>query len=60
MNEKEKSSIMRLSMAMPKLDKEKQSYVLGIAEGMVIMKDSKKEKERAGDLEGRGEDVFIT
>lgn len=47
-------------MAMPKLDKEKQSYVLGIAEGMVIMKDSKKEKERAGDLERRGEDVFIT
>lgn len=44
MSEKEKDLIKRISDAIPKLDKEKQNYVLGVAEGMVIMKDSLKER----------------
>jgi hypothetical protein len=32
MSEKEKDLIVRISKAIPKLDKEKQSYVLGVAE----------------------------
>lgn len=40
MSEKEKSIIKRLSRTIPKLDKDKQNYILGIAEGMAIMKDT--------------------
>lgn len=36
MSEKEKDLIVRISKAIPKLDKEKQSYVLGVAEGMIL------------------------
>lgn len=39
MSEKEKSIINRLSMALPKLNREDQKYVLGIAEGMVLVKE---------------------
>lgn len=48
MSEKEKNIIRRLSDTIPKLDREKQNYVLGIAEGMVIAKEtagSEREKE---------------
>lgn len=45
MSEKEKDIIRKLSDTVPKLDKEKQSYILGVAEGMVIAKDDRKEKE---------------
>lgn len=48
MSEKEKSIIRQLSYTIPKLDKEKQNYILGIAEGMVIAKEaagSGREKE---------------
>lgn len=38
MSEKEKDIIRKLSDTVPKLDKEKQNYILGVAEGMVIMK----------------------
>jgi len=34
MSEKEKDLIVRISKAIPKLDKEKQSY--GVAEGMIL------------------------
>lgn len=37
MSEKEKSIIKRLSDTFPKLDRENQKYVLGIAEGMAMM-----------------------
>ena len=41
MSEKEKDIIRKLSDTVPKLDKEKQNYILGVAEGMVIMKGDK-------------------
>ena len=40
MSNKEKSIIRRLSDSIQKLDKEKQNYILGVTEGMVIAKDS--------------------
>lgn len=49
MSEKEKDIIRKIATTVPKLDKDKQSYILGVAEGMVIAKeeiaDSGKEKE---------------
>lgn len=36
MSEKEKDVIRRIAETVPKLDKEKQSYILGVAEGMAI------------------------
>lgn len=44
MGEEGKEIIRRLSDAVPKLDKDKQNYILGIAEGMAIAKDSQKGK----------------
>lgn len=41
MSEKEKDIIRKLSDTVPKLDKEKQNYLLGVAEGMAIMKGDK-------------------
>lgn len=40
MSEKEKQIIKKLSSTVPKLDKEKQNYILGVAEGMAIAKES--------------------
>lgn len=50
MSEKEKEIIKKLSNTIPKLDKEKQNYVLGIAEGMAIVRESQntESKEREG------------
>ena len=45
MSEREKEIIKKLSDAIPQLDKEKQNYLLGVAEGMAIAKENKKEKE---------------
>ena len=39
MSEKEKEIMTKLSSAVCKLDKDKQSYVLGVAEGMAIAKE---------------------
>ena len=39
MSEKEKSIILKLSEKVPTLDKEKQNYVLGIVEGMAMMRE---------------------
>ena len=44
MSEKEKEIMKRFSESIPKLDKEKQNYVLGVVEGMAIAKDESKEK----------------
>lgn len=40
MSEKEKQIIKKLSSTVPKLDREKQNYILGVAEGMAIAKES--------------------
>lgn len=47
MSEKEKSIIRRLSDTVPKLDKEKQNYILGVAEGMAIAKEKSQEDQNA-------------
>ncbi len=49
MSEKEKDIIRKIALIVPKLSKDKQSYILGVAEGMVIAKedaaDNGKKKE---------------
>lgn len=45
MSEKGKGIIERLSDTVPKLDKEKQNYILGVAEGMVIAKGDQREEQ---------------
>lgn len=45
MSEQGKSIIRRLSDAVNELDKEKQNYILGVAEGMAIAKDSQRDKQ---------------
>lgn len=40
MSEKEKEIIKKISETIPKLDKDKQSYILGVAEGMAIAKET--------------------
>ena len=52
MSEKEKDILKRIASVIPELSREKQSYVLGIAEGMAIAKeensDGRKKRELAG------------
>ena len=42
MSDKEKNIITRLSESVPKLDRENQQYLIGVAEGMAIAKDSQR------------------
>lgn len=44
MSEKEKEILEKLSETVPKLDKDKQSYILGVAEGMAIAKGHEEEE----------------
>lgn len=46
MSEKEREIIEKLSSTVPKLDKDKQSYILGVAEGMAIARQTEKEDKR--------------
>ena len=46
MSEKEKSIIEKLSSNIPKLDKEKQNYVLGVVEGLAIARESEGKEEQ--------------
>lgn len=39
MSEKEKSIILNLSEIVPRLDREDQKYLVGVAEGMAIVKE---------------------
>lgn len=43
MSEREKEIIKKLSSTVPKLDKEKQNYILGVAEGIAMARESEKE-----------------
>lgn len=45
MSEREKEIIKRLSDTVPKLDKDKQNYVLGVAEGMAMVRENDKSEE---------------
>ena len=47
MVEREKDILRQISETLPKLDKDKQSYILGVAEGMAIIRESEKRKEEA-------------
>lgn len=40
MSEREKEIIKKLSTTIPKLDKDKQNYILGVAEGMAMVRES--------------------
>lgn len=42
MNEKEKKIIKKLSDTIPKLDDNKKNYILGVAEGMAMVRESEK------------------
>lgn len=43
MSDKEKNIIRRLSDTVPKLDKDKQNYILGVAEGMAMIRETTQE-----------------
>lgn len=45
MSEREKEIVKKLSNTIPKLDKEKQSYLLGVAEGMALTRETETKKE---------------
>ncbi len=46
MSEREKEIIKKLSNTLPQLSKDKQNYILGVAEGMAIAREcEKKESE---------------
>lgn len=60
MSDKEKNIIRRLSDTVPKLDKDKQNYILGVAEGMAIAKDSQRDKQLQEAQEVREVHHYIT
>lgn len=45
MSEKEKEIAKKLAKTLPKLDKEKQNYLLGVAEGMAIARENESPAE---------------
>lgn len=45
MSEKEKDIITRLSETVQKLNRENQQYLIGVAEGMAIAKDSQRDEQ---------------
>lgn len=45
MSEREKDILKKLSETVPKLDKEKQNYILGVAEGIALARETGEEKE---------------
>lgn len=53
---KEKDVIRRIALVVPKLSKDKQSYILGVAEGMAIAReDTKKSGNEKDQTEKKGE-----
>lgn len=47
MSENEKDLIKKIALTVPKLSREKQNYILGVAEGMAIAKESREEPAEA-------------
>ena len=45
MNEKEKQILENIAKALPAMDEEQKNYLLGLGEGMVIMKEKQGKKE---------------
>ncbi|MCM1112186.1 MAG: hypothetical protein NC399_02910 [Muribaculum sp.] len=52
MSEMEKEIIRKIALIIPKLDDNKQNYILGVAEGMVLAKET-----MGAGLNDRGHDV---
>lgn len=46
MSDKEKDIIKKISLTVPKLDREKQNYVLGVMEGIILARDMKESDTR--------------
>lgn len=46
MSEREKEIIQKLSDTVPKLDKDKQNYILGVAEGMAIARENQQAEKK--------------
>lgn len=57
MSEREKEIIKKLSDTVPKLDKEKQNYILGVAEGIAMARESEKELETKEEQENKKEQI---
>lgn len=51
MSEREKEIMDKLSNTVPNLDKEKQNYLLGVAEGMAIAREGEKKEQLNAALE---------
>lgn len=47
MSEKEKQILENIAKALPALDEHQKNYLLGLGEGMVIMKDKQEEEQKA-------------
>jgi hypothetical protein len=45
MSEREKKILAQLASAIPKLDENKQNYILGVAEGMAMVREEKEKKD---------------
>ena len=50
MNKKEKEIIKKLSDTVPKLDREKQNYILGVAEGIAIAREEPSTRDKEKEL----------
>lgn len=46
MSEREKEIIKKLSTTIPKLDKDKQNYILGVAEGMAMVREAEIQRKK--------------
>lgn len=49
MSEREKEIMQKLSDTVPKLDKDKQNYILGVAEGMAIARENQQTEDKETD-----------
>ena len=50
MSEREKEIIQKLSDTVPKLDKDKQNYILGVAEGMAMVRETESERTNESEV----------
>ena len=48
MSEKEKEIIKKISKTIPKLERDKQNYILGVAEGMAIARETEEKEKNNG------------
>lgn len=51
MSEREKDVIRRLATTVPQLTREKQNYILGVADGLVLAKSDRDAPEKSKELQ---------